>query len=592
MYFYDQKHKKLLYLKTRCKDIIYISIIKNMTSNNATSGNGMTSEETKKLQEIEDIYKSHIDRDDEDDYSLETDYVKRCKTTCMDTSGKLSNVFRLGVLKSLLKNVTSDGLDMIATWRDITCHLRGSSLYNHIELLSSLITITEINEHDRLMVTLTLYNNGMTMESYEGFKILAQDSKVKLLNRLESCRYLFGSEDVELKDYCQQCLLSIVNSDEYPCKRRYEVIIEYVTNTGIHTVMNAAKIKVGYDETFVYGLQNAFFYNKTNDTEYRILSGQHILDMEIDKESKNKVEDELYSIASDKEQSENIRAQASDSLYRLSERYIERARDIFKELRVNPDNIKGSLEDRMSETLHNKQNVHNDEITKLTNTFIEKLHSMYLSNISNRKRYDDVFTEITRYVKGRDNLSNTDRHKIRKTLDRINVDTSKFTEHKIFLSNILVYVWVYLDRFLPDTEGTDDDAEEQQLIHNMLMDRFIDELIDMNGWCSSGYSTRLVNVFNSVDKDLNISFDEEIKSNIAGRINARIRELDEEKKGDITLGMMDTATVEERAVYRFHVDKWLEEIRKELLQEYVIDGGYISTNDFDRCFENGKKIWM
>ena len=59
----------------------------------------------------------------------------------------------------------------------------------------------------------------------------------------------------------------------------------------------------------------------------------------------------------------------------------------------------------------------------------------------------------------------------------------------------------------------------------MLEDRLLQELMEMSETCSSGHAGRFVNVFAGVDADINISYEDQITANLAGRIKARILEV-------------------------------------------------------------------
>jgi len=58
--------------------------------------------------------------------------------------------------------------------------------------------------------------------------------------------------------------------------------------------------------------------------------------------------------------------------------------------------------------------------------------------------------------------------------------------------------------------------------------RLLEELDDMSGTCSSGFASRLVNVISGFGEfNIQISFADQIISNFAGRLNARLKKITE-----------------------------------------------------------------
>ena len=89
--------------------------------------------------------------------------------------------------------------------------------------------------------------------------------------------------------------------------------------------------------------------------------------------------------------------------------------------------------------------------------------------------------------------------KLDKAFDRIFLDNSRFDGYK--LSEILLFVW----NKIHDNEN--------------LKERLLEELIDSNDTCSSGYFTRLMNVFSGTEfSGVKISVDNEIYGSVCAEI--------------------------------------------------------------------------
>ena len=103
------------------------------------------------------------------------------------------------------------------------------------------------------------------------------------------------------------------------------------------------------------------------------------------------------------------------------------------------------------------------------------------------------------------------KEKIDAALERIENDRGLYSIYSMSLNNIAIRLWVYIQ----EHDHTDE-----------LMKRYIEELIEMSGTCSSGYTNRLANVPSGFGQfSLRMSWDDQISANFQGRLNARARKL-------------------------------------------------------------------
>jgi len=122
-----------------------------------------------------------------------------------------------------------------------------------------------------------------------------------------------------------------------------------------------------------------------------------------------------------------------------------------------------------------------------------------------------------------------------------------------------------------------------------LEQRLVEELVDMADTCSSGHSGRFINVLSVYDNTLQISWEDQIKSNIVGRLMARIKAVqDEDLQAKISLGMLEDAEEEDKKAYAEFIKKTLVDLRKELYSEFVSEG-YIKKDQFEAAFKEGSK---
>lgn len=502
-----------------------------------------------------------------------------CNDLCMSPVYPADDKFT--VFRTVLKYDPDLAAEILARWRDSMVFLRGSELEAYISLMVKTTRCPDVSSHERIYTAVHLYNNGFIHVCYTCFADLAFDDTILIKHRLEATRFLFASGDEEEREQAQECLLAIIQDHTYPDKFRYEAIASYISRTGISCIMNTQKLKIPYDEDFVFSLQIPFFNDTENDIRYRILSGQHLVQMSPDvlsEEDKQDVIETLLGIARDANHIEDVRADAADVVMRLGNpNHRAEARQIITGMGYSADGEKK----RMPLTVYDdSQNVHNVEIDKHVQTFLEKMLSPSADGADIKQRsYHDVNQEISGCLLSM-KLEPAKRHAAYRALSRVSVDTATFTEHKATIAEILIHVWsrIHSGEFTPS-------------VVESLEQRMVDELSDMSDTCSSGHAGRFVNVLSTVDDTLRISWDDQIKANVKGRMQARIRDCeDSDLAASIALGMMEDADPEDKDVYSKWVSSQLDNLEVELRKEFVGDG-YIRDSDFDIYFEDVRKDW-
>jgi len=495
---------------------------------------------------------------------------------CMSNVYPVYNKFKL--FKIALKYDEDLAMEILSRWRDsiVFCD---DEVPDNLSILIKTIRHPELKSHERIYTNVHLYNQGYFGECFKCFSDLAFDYSVNIKHRLEAAKYLFTADD-EYRDLALECLKDVINDNSYTSKFRYESIASYISRTGISSIMNFKKIKIAYDENFVYALQTVFFNNMENDLQYRILSAQHMLQMQyviLDDHTKQDIISKLFEIAENETNSENIRADATDVVLRLGDsKSKKKARDLIISLGYGGDGRKNKIKT----VYNNSQNVHNDGIYKCIEKYIEKI-----TETSGNYRlipFEDTIRSIT--IFGR-NVIDKERYKncnqvIAKSLDRISVDSATFSKNNMTVSELLCHIW---SRII-STEFTKEESEELKI-------RLFEELYEMSETCSSGHAARIVNVMSSVDENIMISWEEQIKSNLAGRIQTRMKKCtDPDLSSSIALGMMDDADEEDKNIYKNWVEKQISDIDVELEEEFVNEG-YISKTDYDIYFKMSKLDW-
>lgn len=268
---------------------------------------------------------------------------------------------------------------------------------------------------------------------------------------------------------------------------------------------------------FIYEAQRAFFSHAKNQTFYRTLAGQYLLQkcqMNVQK-IRTSVEEQLMEFATDEDLDHNRRADAADVLLHLGSAPMQsRARDIITAL--------GLTETRAMTIFENAQNVHTEKVEEsvadilgfLVNVPVQKVHGSPIDfEYVNGRILSMLDEEKKLYEREGSDKQYKDRHdKIRLALNRISMDRVLYSKFNSSLSNILIKVWTYI---ASNTEHKEE-----------MTKRLLEELEEMSGTCSTGFATRLVNTISGFGEfNIMISWEEQITANFAGRLNAAARRI-------------------------------------------------------------------
>ena len=339
-------------------------------------------------------------------------------------------------------------------------------------------------------------------------------------------------------------------------------------------------IYCNYDD-FIKTAQLNFIEKPNNDIYYRILSGQYLLQKsELTMDETMGVYSILVDFANDITIDYNRRADAADVLLQLGDEKTKKiGRQIITELGVN---------DKSVTIFDNAQNVHTKEVEESVIETLEFLASIPIMKVNKLPiEFEYVNNQIETIIKDRTHEDDKEKNeKIRIALNRIKLDRALYSKYNNSLSNILVKIWSYLKKHKYEKE---------------MIERLLEELSEMSGTCSTGYVTRLINVPSGFgDFSVRISWEDQIVANLSGRINAKIREISEEKckhyENEIIklCGEVDTydefkanvmmeisiisSKVENRQNFNLFFVKNIAFIREEMYKEFT---EYIDDTTFD-----------
>jgi len=244
--------------------------------------------------------------------------------------------------------------------------------------------------------------------------------------------------------------------------------------------------------------------------------------------------------------------------------------------KIQATQIIAELGNKNNNKLHNT--IYDNSQNAHTSSFDDSVYEFVKTSIANHDlrdfSYSTVHKDIAILIKN-SQLSQLDMNKAKTSLNRISCDPAKVTPLKISIQDILRHVYYRIVNY-PDKN-----------VISELKNRLINELIDMAGWCSSGHSTRLVNVLSVYDTTLRISWQDQIKSNITARLYAKIKNItDDDLQESVINGMVNDASQKDKDAFSNYIRKELPDIQDELYDEFV-NGKYITKDEFDKYFELG-----
>ena len=264
----------------------------------------------------------------------------------------------------------------------------------------------------------------------------------------------------------------------------------------------------------------------------------------------------LLHIASLPDINEDIRADACDILlaYGTPEN-VENARMILFVL--------GGGERARHNIFKNSQNVHNQAVEESVEKMIEFI-STFIPRTVSPCTFEKAKDELTELIK----LEPDDdkRTILENAMIRITIDRAIYGRFNLSLANIIAKMWTYIQ---------DSSYREE------LQKRLLEELIDSNNKCSSGYVSRILNSLSGFgDISLQISFEDQIISVLETRLN---NEIMNDENSDIILDEMilPVRFFEKRGTFLKFFRTHISRIREEMYEEFK---EFVNTYDYDMYF--------
>lgn len=553
--------------------------------------------QNKSLQEIEGMLPSipsDVEQNNIEEYKKSYQYIdaenkvineyKRILLMSNDVSN-IENITK--VLLSYIKHIPTEGYEMLKRYRDLVRYASEKDKLNYIKIIGNIARSDLVSPLERLMCADSIYTYGYFDECYNLFDVLASNEQYPIFFRVEACKYLYISDDNDLKVKAQEILISFIDTEsaygdettksifdfeniDKPLTSRIKydsIILPYLSKRGVKSYLNKP-LPTFIDEVFIYGLQSAFFYNTTNSLRDRILSANYIIQSdESENLERDNICDLLLETYNDTKWDNATKGDALDVVVRLGNKdQKEKSLFLLTELGYDDTQYSNDIASRIRTFYNNSQNIHLTDIDK-------KLEQFILENdFDNLEDYDTVKSEVMALIST--SKSAKKRFNCIRSINRVERDYTKFSKN-LTLEEIFIKTWMIVK----------ESGEKRELRES----RLLDELEDMDATCTTGHGGRFVNVNMDDDDAMKITWQDQITANIYGRVNVVIEK--SEFAEDIAAGMIAKSAEDPDAVkYKEFVLEYQPILYKELYDEFV-GGKYIKKGAFDKYFENGYKQW-
>lgn len=316
--------------------------------------------------------------------------------------------------------------------------------------------------------------NHSTSNPLASLSRIALDADLPLDERKQAFRYMYQSAYVDKQSVCMHVLLSVLADESLSLEQRFE---------WLHTIpLVADGLEVAL-HGYVY-----WFYTHREPLVYHMLAAQFVLAHPIHsypmiKTHVKHAQNALHRIAT-RHDAVNVRSEAADMLLRLgTETFRAAGERVIRELGH------AYVDARQRTVYTNAQNAHDIQVK-------EAVEALTAEPLEDDTSLDDVFTFLQPHERALESFQ------------RIVLDTATYSGYS--LTDLFRYVY----RHIVDSP------------HRVELEkRLVEELTEMNGWCSTGHLVRLLNIFQGFDDQIKVTIDprKELRAAVFARLQYAMR---------------------------------------------------------------------
>lgn len=324
------------------------------------------------------------------------------------------------------------------------------------------------------------------------------DTELSLHDRQRAFDYLYHSPYLNKESICANALLGMLKDETLTVDDRFHFLNSIRLNSNEMSVPLHGYVWWFYREIPSEETPEDNVEKRVKQLRYKLLSGQFILshpikDFPLLKTHILQSQRFLKSTAEDLSETVQLRAEAADMLIRLgTPNFRAVGRRVIEEL--------GGMPSKHQTLYQDEQNVHQIHYTDALKKLMNGDYKIY--------SVDEILHH----------LRSMQADAASESLERIVLDTAFYQGHT--MSYILQCVYSYIQASPYKIE---------------LENRFLEELVEMRGWCSTGHVVRLLNVFAGFDPELGLTVDvyAELKSALISRLNHHLQTLPQEQQEEL-----------------------------------------------------------
>lgn len=356
-------------------------------------------------------------------------------------------------------------------------------------------------------------------------------------DRFRAFQDMYSSPYINRSERCTRVLLIVLADESLPKEARFSWL---------------TRLKVSSDalDVCLYGYVY-WFYTYDTPILYKLLCAQFMLSHPLDEYPFMKThmkfsQQWLYNVSKNESQTEQIRSEASDMLIRLgTPNFRKVATDIIQSMGTKYVNSRNRTIYNHSQNIHEMVHVKEmmDALIECTTPLTVQMDTIlqWVSTLPDPKSLE--------------------------SFQRIVMDTAVYNNYR--LTEILCHV---VQRIQSSEHRTE------------LEQRLMEELVEMNGWCSTGHLIRLLNTLHGFDPLVRVSLPvkEEIRASVMARLSTHMRMCSSELKEELAMAF----TSEDKDLLNEFVDTYSP--YDELKSEYKD----LDPVLFEEYYQNAIRIFM
>lgn len=405
------------------------------------------------------------------------------------------------------------------------------------------------NQYDQIMGMDVRVINHSIENPLSRLYLVVTTSSNSILDRKNAFQYMCRTSYVNRLAMCSNALLSIIKDESLSISDRFE----WLSDT---------KSFPDCVEICLHGYV-AWFYQDEEPILFKMLSAQYILTHQVQAfplirtHTKN-AQQYLYDICRKDKYELKIRSEAADMLIRLGTSNFRKSAEEVITLLGNR-----YLNSQERTIYGDEQNVHEIQYEKSLKALVKSIPSIEdvtLDHIYEKIRsYSSQCPDKTRHIRWADGDTKDDEDTKEEETEVSLTDKRVTSFQRIVLDTSSYFGYTMIDIIRYVYKKIQLSSHKQELETRMM-----EELIEMNGWCSTGHVVRLLNILQGYETEIVLTIDpvKELYSAVLARLRFSMKILSKDLQEEMILEFCS----DEKSLLEEFVDQYSP--YEELLKEY------------------------